>query len=115
MRKVLSNPAEQFAPGSVLGKMMNLRLNKIEWKVLSDAADKLDGELMTQPILARNKNPLSSSNQTTSHPSLVSKKDVPMTRANIITAGSPVRPLTPSPNLGNKLCTLMARDLCAPR
>lgn len=57
VRKVLSNPAEQFAPGSVMGKMMNSRLNKIQWKVLSDAADKLDGELATQPILARNKNP----------------------------------------------------------
>ena len=30
---------------------MNLRLNKINWKVLSDASDKLDGELASQPIL----------------------------------------------------------------
>ena len=51
MRKVLSNPAEQYSPGSVMGKMMNLRLNKINWKVMSDAADKLDGELASQPIL----------------------------------------------------------------
>ena len=51
MRKVLSNPAEQYSPGSVMGKMMNLRLNKINWKVLTDAADKLDGELASQPIL----------------------------------------------------------------
>lgn len=60
MRKVLSNPAEQFAPGSVVGRMMNLRLNKIQWKVLSDAADKLDGELATQPILARKHKPVKS-------------------------------------------------------
>lgn len=46
---------EQFTPGSVLAKMTNLRLNTINWKVLSDAADKLDGELATQPILVRRK------------------------------------------------------------
>ena len=42
---------EQFAPGTALSKMMNLRLNKINWNVLSDASDKLDGELASQPIL----------------------------------------------------------------
>ena len=52
MRKVLTNPMEQYAPGSVLGKMFNVRLNKINWAVLSDAADKLEGELASQPILA---------------------------------------------------------------
>ncbi len=46
-----ANFAEEFAPGSVLGKMMNLRLNKINWEVMSDAADKLDGELSSQAIL----------------------------------------------------------------
>ena len=31
--------------------MMNLRLNTINWRVLNDAADKLEGELASQPIL----------------------------------------------------------------
>jgi hypothetical protein len=31
--------------------MMNLRLNKIKWQVLSDATLRLEGELATQPIL----------------------------------------------------------------
>ena len=30
---------------------MNLRLNTIDWRVLNDAADKLEGELASQPIL----------------------------------------------------------------
>jgi hypothetical protein len=52
VRRVVSSPGqEQFPPGSTLGKMMNLRLNKINWRVLNDAADKLEGELASQPIL----------------------------------------------------------------
>ena len=52
VRKIAQAPGqEQFAPGTALSKMMNLRLNKINWKVLSDASDKLDGELASQPIL----------------------------------------------------------------
>eukprot|EP00740_Mantoniella_antarctica_P025924 CAMPEP_0198705294 /NCGR_PEP_ID=MMETSP1468-20131203/390358_1 /TAXON_ID=1461545 /ORGANISM="Mantoniella sp, Strain CCMP1436" /LENGTH=505 /DNA_ID=CAMNT_0044464161 /DNA_START=90 /DNA_END=1607 /DNA_ORIENTATION=- len=52
MRKVLANPAEQFTPNSLMGRMMNVRLNKINWKVLADAADKaVEGELASQPIL----------------------------------------------------------------
>jgi hypothetical protein len=52
VRRVVSSPGqEQFPPGSTLGKMMNLRLNTINWRVLNDAADKLEGELASQPIL----------------------------------------------------------------
>ena len=52
VRRVVSSPGqEQFPPGSTLGKMMNLRLNTIDWRVLNDAADKLEGELASQPIL----------------------------------------------------------------
>ena len=52
VRKIVQAPGqEQFPPGTALSKMMNLRLNKINWKVLSDASDKLDGELASQPIL----------------------------------------------------------------
>ena len=31
--------------------MMNLRLNTINWKVLAEASEKLEGELASQPIL----------------------------------------------------------------
>ena len=34
-----------------MGKMMNLRLNTINWKVLAEASEKLEGELASQPIL----------------------------------------------------------------
>lgn len=53
VRKVVQSGAASlsFNPGSVLSKMMNVTKNKINWKVLNDAADKLDGELASQPIL----------------------------------------------------------------
>jgi len=53
VRKVVQSGAGalSFNPGSVLSKMMNVTKNKINWKILDDAADKLDGELASQPIL----------------------------------------------------------------
>ena len=52
VRRVAQAPGqEQFPPGSVMGKMMNLRLNTINWKVLAEASEKLEGELASQPIL----------------------------------------------------------------
>ena len=52
VRRVVQAPGqEQFAPGSTLGKMINLRLNKINWAVLDEASQKLEGELASQPIL----------------------------------------------------------------
>ena len=53
VRKVVQSGAGalSFNPGSVLSKMMNVTKNKINWKILDDAADKLDEELASQPIL----------------------------------------------------------------
>ena len=50
--KMKMSPANtDFPANSALGKMVNTKLNKINWKVLSDASEKLDGELAANPIL----------------------------------------------------------------
>jgi hypothetical protein len=48
---------EEFAPNSLLGKAVNTKLNRIDWRMLADAAVNLEVDLAAQPVMKSPRNP----------------------------------------------------------